>query len=49
MGRKKALDFWRQRSDRFDAVLMDENNKLYVTKGLKDAFTSDKYDITVVE
>ena len=49
MGREKASDYWREHSDRFDAVLMDENDKLYVTKGLKDSFTSDKYDITIVE
>ena len=49
MGKEKALDYWHRHSDQFEAVLMDKNDHLYVTNGLKDVFTSDKYDITIVE
>ena len=49
MGKEKALDYWRAHSDQFDAVLMDKNGKLYVTKGLKDSFISEKYEIEIVE
>ena len=49
MGREKALDYWKAHSGQFDAVLMDKNDKLYVTKGLEDSFESDKYDISIVE
>lgn len=49
MGREKAIEYWRAHSDEFDAVLMDENNELYVTAGLKDSFTSDTYRINDVK
>lgn len=41
MGREKAAAFWRENSDRFDAVLLDEDNCLYVTEGIADDFTAE--------
>lgn len=47
MGKDKAIEFWREHSDEFQAVLCDENNTLWVTEGIADSFTSD-YDIQVI-
>lgn len=41
MGREKAAAFWRENSDRFDAVLLDEENCLYVTEGIADDFAAE--------
>lgn len=41
MGREKAAAFWRENSDRFDAVLLDEDNCLYVTEGIADDFAAE--------
>lgn len=48
MGKDKAADFWRQHKDEFDYILCDENEKLYVTEGIADAFTSD-HEVEVVK
>lgn len=41
MGREKACDFWKKHSDKFDMILMTDNNELYVSSGIADAFSSD--------
>ncbi len=39
MGVDDALDYWRAHSDEFDAILMDKDGKVYVTKGIADRCT----------
>lgn len=41
MGREKAEAFWREHSDEFDAILLDDNGVVYITEGIADDFTSE--------
>lgn len=41
MGQEKACDFWKEHSDKFDMILMTDDNELYVSEGIADAFSSD--------
>ena len=41
MGRDKALDYWKEHSGEFDAVLVEEDGSISVTSGLEKIFTSD--------
>ena len=46
MGKDEAIDYWRAHKEEFDAVLYDENGRLYVTSGLEGSFSSDlSYEI----
>lgn len=46
MGKDTAIDFWREHKTEFDAILIDDQGKITVTKGLEDSFSSDlKYEI----
>lgn len=42
MGTEKALTFWQQYNQVFDAVLLDEEGNLYVTEGLQEVFSSER-------
>lgn len=41
MGREKAIALWRENTDLFDFVLYDTNNRLYVSEGIKNVFSSE--------
>ena len=41
MGKDKAIEYWRAHSDEFDMILYDEENKVYVSEGIAEDFTSD--------
>ncbi len=41
MGKDQAIEYWRQHSDEFDTILIDENKEVYVTEGIADFFESD--------
>jgi len=41
MGREKALAYWDQHRDTFDAILVEDDGSITVTAGLKDTFSSD--------
>jgi thiamine biosynthesis lipoprotein len=41
MGLEKASEFWKENSDKFDAILLTDDGELYVTEGISDEFTSD--------
>jgi thiamine biosynthesis lipoprotein len=47
MGADRALEFWRAHSDKFDAILYDNEGKLYVTEGIEKDFYSE-LDVTVI-
>lgn len=46
MGKKKALNYWREYSDLFDAILVENDGAITITEGLEEAFSSD-FDVTV--
>lgn len=51
LGVEGALDYWRTYGD-FDAILVDEDNNVWITAGLKDCFTlveGTQYTLRIVE
>lgn len=51
LGREKALDYWRTYGG-FEAILVDEDNNVWVTGGLKDSFAlveGSSYTLRLVE
>ncbi|MBR1865843.1 MAG: FAD:protein FMN transferase [Lachnospiraceae bacterium] len=48
MGLEKAETFWRDNSGEFDAILLTEDNELYVTEGIAESF-STSYDMHIIE
>lgn len=46
MGKDEAIAYWRAHHNEFEAVICTQDDKLYVTEGLKDFFTSKlEYEI----
>lgn len=41
MGKDQAIEYWRQHSDEFDTILIDENSEIYITEGIADSFETD--------
>ena len=48
MGKDKAISYWKEHSKEFNMILVDENNKVYISQGIKDHFNSDS-DFTVIK
>lgn len=48
LGKEKAQAYWEKHKDEFDMILVDENNKIFITKGIKKYFTSD-YEYQVID
>ena len=48
MGPEKAIEYWRAHSDEFDFVLMTDDDKMYVSEGIEDSFSSDTYKYEIV-
>ena len=48
LGTERAIECWKEHADLFDAVLLTEDGKMYVTEGIEDAFASDIYDAEVI-
>lgn len=48
LGKEKAQAYWKKYKDEFDMILVDENNKIWITKGIKKHFTSD-YEYQVID
>ena len=42
MGKEKSVSFWKEHSDEFDMVLVDEDGNIYVSEGAEDSFECDK-------
>ena len=38
MGKDKAISYWKEHSKEFNMILVDENNKVYISQGIKDHF-----------
>lgn len=46
MGKEDALNYWREHSEEFDAILVTKDGEITVTKGIADSFSSERnYDI----
>lgn len=46
LGKEKAVSYWRAHKGEFDAVLLDDYGKIYVTEGLRDSFSCEsEYEI----
>ena len=46
MGPDKAVEYWRDHSDEFDAVLVKDDGKVMVTEGAADYyFTDGEYEV----
>ena len=41
MGLERASEFWREHSDSFDAILVDDKGEVYVTAGIENDVTSE--------
>ena len=41
MGKDKAIEFWKAHSDEFDAIILTDDEKLYVTEGIQDDFSTE--------
>lgn len=48
MGLEKATAYWQAHSDTFDAIFLTDDQTLYVTEGIRDAFSSS-YEWNVLE
>lgn len=42
MGLEEAHAYWQEHKEEFDAVMIDESRKVYITAGLKDRFWSER-------
>lgn len=49
MGKEKAIAFWKEHSDLFEAILLAEDGKQYVTEGLRDSYQEKQYETEIVE
>ena len=42
MGKEKALAYWKEHADDFEAILIENNGDMTITEGLQDCFSSQK-------
>lgn len=49
MGKENAIAYWREHQTEFDVILMTEDEKLFVSEGIVESFSSDVYEIEVIE
>lgn len=49
MGKDQAVEFWREHSGEFDAIIEEEDGSLYVTEGIAEEFEAKGHKVTVVE
>jgi len=48
MGKEKAEKFWKKYNDKFDVILLTDEDQLYVSEGIADDFQSD-YKVNVMK
>lgn len=42
MGKEKAVSFWEKHKDKFDMILMTDENRIFVTEGIAGNFSSER-------
>ena len=47
MGKEKAIEYWKEKRDEFDMILLEENGTVVISEGIADQFTSD-YEVEIV-
>ncbi len=48
MDLEQAIAFWQEHADTFSVILMDQDDKIYISEDIADDFSSD-YDVTVIK
>lgn len=48
MGKEKAEEYWKSNREKFQMILIDEDEKIYITEGMRDYFSSD-YEYSIIE
>lgn len=48
MGKYKACEFWKAHSEEFDFILLTDDDKMYISEGIADDYTSD-YDFEIIK
>ena len=48
MGKEKAEKFWKKYNDKFDVILLTDDEQLYVSEGIADDFQSD-YKVNIMK
>ena len=48
MGKDKAISYWKKHSKEFNMILVDNDNKIYISQGIKEHFNSEN-DYEVVK
>lgn len=48
MGKEKAEKFWKKYNDKFDVILLTDDDQLYVSEGIADDFQSD-YKVNIMK
>lgn len=41
MGKDKAVSYWKEHSKKFNMILVDKDDKIYISEGIKDHFSSE--------
>lgn len=42
MGKENAIEYWKEHQKEFQAILVDDENEIYITEGIEQDFTTDK-------
>ncbi|MFR9098408.1 MAG: hypothetical protein ACLVI9_00640 [Anaerostipes hadrus] len=48
MGKDKAISYWKKHSSEFNMILVDNNDKIYISQGIEGRFSSEN-DYKVVK
>lgn len=49
MGKEKAVSYWREHAEEFEALLVGEDGTVYITEGLEKIFSSETEYTVVAE
>lgn len=48
MGKEKAEQYWQKNTEKFQAILVTDDEEIYVTEGLLDSFIPEKKEVHVI-